>query len=172
MATRELGWRWSRRSARYRLILTLPDDMSTERRTLLSLYGAEIVLTPAIEGMSGAVFAAQELVRKHGYFMAQQFLNPANPEIHRQTTAREILEATDGVVDAVVVGVGTGGTITGVGEVLKKELKHTRPNLLIVAVEPSRAAVLSGGRPGSARHSGDRRWVCSGRSETAPSSIA
>jgi cysteine synthase A len=131
----------------YRLILTLPDDMSTERRTLLSLYGAEIVLTPAIEGMSGAVFAAQELVRKHGYFMAQQFVNPANPEIHRQTTAREILDATDGVVDAVVVGVGTGGTITGVGEVLKKELCNTRPNLLIVAVEPSRAAVLSGGRP-------------------------
>jgi cysteine synthase A len=131
----------------YRLILTLPDDMSTERRTLLALYGAEIILTPAIEGMSGAVFAAQEIVRKHGYFMAQQFVNPANPEIHRQTTAREILEATDGRIDAVVVGVGTGGTITGVGEVLKKELKATRPDLMIVAVEPSRAAVLSGGRP-------------------------
>jgi cysteine synthase A len=131
----------------YRLILTLPDDMSTERRTVLALYGAEIILTPAIEGMSGAVFAAQELVRKHGYFMPQQFVNPANPEIHRQTTAREILDATDGEVDAVVLGVGTGGTITGVGEVLKQELKTTRPNLQIVAVEPSRAAVLSGGRP-------------------------
>src|ERR1035437_2059783 len=78
----------------YRLILTLPDDMSTERRTVLALYGAEIILTPAIECMSGAVFAAQELVRKHGYFMPQQFVNPANPEIHRQTTAREILDAT------------------------------------------------------------------------------
>ena len=131
----------------YRLILTLPDDMSTERRTLLALYGAEIILTPAIEGMSGAVFAAQEIVRKHGYFMAQQFVNPANPEIHRKTTAREILEATDGEIDAVVLGVGTGGTITGVGEVLKQELEATRPQLMIVAVEPSRAAVLSGGRP-------------------------
>jgi cysteine synthase A len=131
----------------YRLILTLPDDMSTERRTVLALYGAEIILTPAIEGMSGAVFAAQELVRKHGYFMPQQFVNPANPEIHRQTTAREILDATDGEIDAVVLGVGTGGTITGVGEVLKRELKTSRPSLQMVAVEPSRAAVLSGGRP-------------------------
>lgn len=127
----------------YRLILTMPDDMSVERRTLLSLYGAELVLTPAIEGMAGAVFAAEELVRRHGYFMPQQFLNPANPEIHRRTTAREILEATDGNLDAVVIGVGTGGTITGVGEVLKE----ARPGLLVVAVEPSRAAVLSGGRP-------------------------
>ena len=131
----------------YRLILTMPDDMSTERRTLLSLYGAELILTPAIEGMSGAVFAAEALVRQHGYFMPQQFLNPANPEIHRRTTAREILEATDGELDAIVVGVGTGGTITGVGEVLKATLQATRPNLLVVAVEPSRAAVLSGGRP-------------------------
>lgn len=127
----------------YRLILTMPDDMSVERRTLLSLYGAELVLTPAIEGMSGAVYAAEELVRKHGYFMPQQFLNPANPEIHRRTTAREILEATGGELDAIVIGVGTGGTITGVGEVLKEY----RPDLLVVAVEPSRAAVLSGGRP-------------------------
>ncbi|MBX6772433.1 MAG: cysteine synthase A [Chloroflexi bacterium] len=127
----------------YRLILTMPDDMSVERRTLLSLYGAELVLTPAIEGMSGAVYAAEELVRKHGYFMPQQFINPANPEIHRRTTAREILEATGGELDAVVIGVGTGGTITGVGEVLKEY----RPDLLVVAVEPSRAAVLSGGRP-------------------------
>jgi cysteine synthase A len=131
----------------YRLILTMPDDMSVERRTLLSLYGAELILTPAIEGMSGAVYAAEALVRQHGYFMPQQFLNPANPEIHRRTTAREILEATDGELDAIVVGVGTGGTITGVGEVLKASLKETRPNLLVVAVEPSRAAVLSGGRP-------------------------
>jgi cysteine synthase A len=128
----------------YRLILTMPDDMSLERRTLLSLYGAEIVLTPAIEGMTGAVYAAEELARKHGYFMPQQFLNPANPEIHRRTTAREILEATDGKVDALVVGVGTGGTLTGVGEVLREHIPH----LWVVAVEPARAAVLSGKRPG------------------------
>lgn len=127
----------------YRLILTMPDDMSVERRTLFALYGAELVLTPAIEGMAGAVFAAESLVRRNGYFMPQQFINPANPEIHRRTTAREILEATSGAVDAIVIGVGTGGTITGVGEVLKER----RPDLLVVAVEPSRAAVLSGGRP-------------------------
>ena len=127
----------------YRLILTMPDDMSVERRTLLSLYGAELVLTPAIEGMSGAVYAAEELVRRHGYFMPQQFLNPANPEIHRRTTAREILEATDGKLDAFVAGVGTGGSITGVGEVLKE----FRSDIRVIAVEPSRAAVLAGGRP-------------------------
>ena len=127
----------------YRLILTMPDDMSLERRTLFALYGAELVLTPAIEGMTGAVFAAEELVRKHGYFMPQQFINPANPEIHRIATAQEIVEATDGQVDAFVAGVGTGGTITGVGEVLKAR----RADTLIVAVEPRRAAVLSGGRP-------------------------
>ena len=127
----------------YRLILTMPDDMSIERRTLLSLYGAELRLTPSIEGMSGAVYAAEELVRKHGYFMPQQFLNKMNPDIHRRTTAQEILEATDGRVDAFVAGVGTGGTITGVGEILKEY----RPEIQIVAVEPRRAAVLSGGRP-------------------------
>lgn len=131
----------------YRLVLTMPDDMSLERRTLLSLYGAELVLTPAIEGMSGAVYAAEELVRRNGYFMPQQFLNPANPQIHRQTTAAEILEATDGAIDAFVAGVGTGGTLTGVGEVLKAALAERRPNLLVVAVEPARAAVLGGGRP-------------------------
>ncbi len=118
----------------YRLILTMPENMSLERRTLLSLYGAELVLTPAIEGMSGAVYAAEELVRQHGYFMPQQFTNPANPEIHRRTTAREILEATNGRLDAFVAGVGTGGTLTGVGEVLKEE----RPDVLVVAVEPAR----------------------------------
>ncbi|MGH2457336.1 MAG: cysteine synthase A [Chloroflexota bacterium] len=127
----------------YRLILTMPDDMSVERRTLLSLFGAELVLTPAIEGMAGAVFAAEELVRQHGYYMPQQFLNPTNPDVHRRTTAREILEATAGEVDAVVIGVGTGGTVTGVGEALKAR----RADVLVVAVEPSRAAVLSGGRP-------------------------
>jgi len=134
----------------YRLILTMPDDMSQERRTLLSLYGAELVLTPAIEGMSGAVFAAEELARKHGYVMPQQFNNPANPDVHRRTTAREILDALDGALDALVIGVGTGGTVTGVGEVVKRE----RPGVRVVAVEPSRAAVLSGGRPGLHRIQG------------------
>ncbi len=128
----------------YRLTLTMPEDMSVERRKLFARYGAELVLTPAIEGMSGAVFAAQELVEKHGYFMPQQFNNPANPEVHRRTTAREIIKGTDGKLDAFVAGVGTGGTITGVGEVLKKEL----PGVQIVAVEPARSPVLAGGKPG------------------------
>ncbi|MCH7511613.1 MAG: cysteine synthase A [Chloroflexi bacterium] len=128
----------------YRLILTMPEDMSVERRKLLTRYGAELVLTPAIEGMSGAVFAAQELAEKHGYFMPQQFDNPANPEIHRRTTAQEILQATGGKLDAFVVGVGTGGTITGVGEVLKAH----NPAILVVAVEPARSAVLAGGKAG------------------------
>ena len=126
----------------YRLILTMPDDMSQERQRLLSRYGAEIHLTHAIEGMSGAVFAAQEMCREHpDYFMPMQFENKANPEIHRRTTALEILEATDGRVDAFVTGVGTGGTITGVGEVLKERL----PGIRLVAVEPARSPVLSGG---------------------------
>ena len=128
----------------YRLILTMPEDMSVERRKLLTRYGAELVLTPAIEGMSGAVFAAQELVEKHGYFMPQQFDNPANPEIHRRTTAQEILRATGGKLDAFVAGVGTGGTITGVGEVLKAH----NPAIVVVAVEPARSAVLAGGKAG------------------------
>ncbi len=128
----------------YRLILTMPEDMSVERRKLLSRFGAELVLTPAIEGMSGAVFAAQELVDKHGYFMPQQFNNPSNPEIHRRTTAREIMKATGGQLDAFVAGVGTGGTITGVGEVLKQH----DPKILVVAMEPARSPVLAGGRAG------------------------
>ncbi len=127
----------------YRLILTMPEDMSVERRVLLQRFGAELVLTPAIEGMTGAVFAAEELVREHPrFFMPQQFLNPANPEVHRRTTAQEILKATDGHADAFVAGVGTGGTITGVGEVLKREL----PGILVVAVEPARSPVLQGGK--------------------------
>jgi cysteine synthase A len=130
----------------YRLILTMPEDMSVERRRLLERYGAELVLTPAIEGMTGAVFAAQELCREHpDYFMPQQFENPANPAIHERTTAREILEATGGRVDAFVAGVGTGGTITGVGHVLRNELGD---RVRIVAVEPARSPVLSGGRAG------------------------
>ena len=129
----------------YRLILTMPEDMSVERRRLLARLGAELVLTPAIEGMSGSVYAAEELVREHpDYFMPQQFLNPANPEIHRRTTAREVLEATGGRLDAFVAGVGTGGTITGVGEVLRETLLEVR----IVAVEPARSQVLAGKRFG------------------------
>src|SRR5690606_27882944 len=128
----------------YRLILTMPEDMSTERRRLLERFGAELVLTPAIEGMSGAVSAARGLVEEHGYSMPQQFDNPANPEIHRRTTAPEILEATEGRLDAFVAGVGTGGTITGVGEALREAGVPAR----IVAVEPARAAVLQGGRAG------------------------
>jgi cysteine synthase len=130
----------------YKLILTMPDDMSSERRKLLQRYGAQLVLTPAIEGMTGAVFAAEELVAKNrGYYMPQQFNNPANPEVHRQTTAREILRDTDGRLDAFVAGVGTGGTITGVGEVLKKEIG---PSVWIVPVEPARSPVLAGGKAG------------------------
>jgi cysteine synthase A len=130
----------------YRLILTMPEDMSLERRRLLERYGAELVLTPAIEGMTGAVFAANDLVKKNpGYFMPQQFENAANPEVHRRTTAREIIAATGGKVDAFVAGVGTGGTITGVGQVLKAEVGS---HVLVVAVEPSRSPVLSGGRAG------------------------
>lgn len=128
----------------YRLILTMPEDMSMERRRLLERFGAELILTPAIEGMTGAVFTAQELSREHGYFMPQQFDNPANPEIHRRTTGPEIIEATEGRLDAFVAGVGTGGTITGVGEVLR----NARIPARIVAVEPARAPVLQGGRAG------------------------
>ncbi|PYM19900.1 MAG: cysteine synthase A [Candidatus Rokuibacteriota bacterium] len=126
----------------YRLILTMPEDYSVERQRLFARFGAEIHLTPAIEGMSGAVFAAQELCREHPeYFMPQQFQNPSNPEIHRRTTALEILDATEGRLDAFVAGVGTGGTITGVGEVLKDKL----PAVRVIAVEPAKSAVLSGG---------------------------
>src|SRR5207253_6502733 len=129
----------------YKLILTMPEDMSVERRRLLTRYGAQLVLTPAIEGMSGAVYAAQERVEKNkSFFMPQQFNNPANPEVHRRTTVRELLAATDGRIDAFVAGVGTGGTITGVGEVLKQEL----PDVLIVAVEPVKSPVLAGGEAG------------------------
>jgi len=128
----------------YRLILTMPEDMSLERRQLLARFGAELHLTPAIEGMTGAVFAAQELLREHPeYFMPQQFENPANPAVHERTTAREILAQTGGEIDAFVAGVGTGGTITGVGHVLKRELDE----VLIVGVEPGRSPVLQGGRP-------------------------
>jgi cysteine synthase A len=127
----------------YRLILTLPEDMSLERRQLLARFGADLRLTPAIEGMTGAVFAAQELLREHpDYFMPQQFENPANPDVHERTTAREILAQSGGEVDAFVAGIGTAGTITGVGRVLKRELD----TVLVVGVEPARSPVLQGGR--------------------------
>ncbi|HEX2516578.1 MAG TPA: cysteine synthase A [Chloroflexota bacterium] len=129
----------------YRLVLTMPEDMSVERRKLLGRFGAEFVLTPAIEQMSGAVFAAQELVRERGYFMPLQFENPANPEVHRRTTGPEILRQTGGRLDSFVAAVGTGGTITGVGRALKEALGAD--GVRVVAVEPAQSAVLSGGRP-------------------------
>ena len=128
----------------YRLVLTMPEDYSVERRRLLERFGAELQLTPAIEGMTGAVFAAQELVEQRGYCMLQQFDNPANPEVHRRTTGPEILRATAGRLDAFVAGVGTGGTITGVGEALRSAGVAAR----VVAVEPARSPVLQGGRAG------------------------
>ena len=130
----------------YRLILTMPDTMSLERRQLLSVFGAELVLTPGIEGMTGAVSRAEQLVAENtDYFMPQQFNNPANPEIHRLTTAEEIWRDTEGEVDILVSGVGTGGTITGVAEVMKKR----KPEFKAIAVEPIDSSVLSGGKPGS-----------------------
>lgn len=130
----------------YRLILTMPEDMSIERRRLFERYGAELILTPAIEGMTGAVFAARQLVEKNaGYFMPQQFENEANPEVHYRTTGPEIFEATGGRIDAFVAGVGTGGTITGVGRYLRERLGEAP---LIIAVEPARSPILSGGRAG------------------------
>ncbi len=129
----------------YRLILTMPDTMSLERRQLLGIFGAELVLTPGAEGMKGAIRKAEELVATTpGAMMPQQFNNPANPEIHRKTTAEEIWEDTDGKADILVAGVGTGGTLTGVAEVIKKR----KPGFRAIAVEPEASPILSGGQPG------------------------
>lgn len=129
----------------YKLILTMPETMSVERRVLLKMLGADIVLTPGADGMKGAIAKAGEILSSHGDrgFMPQQFENPANPEVHRRTTAEEIWNATGGKVDVFVAGVGTGGTITGVGEVLK-----SRRKVHVVAVEPTNSAVIAGGPPG------------------------
>jgi cysteine synthase A len=130
----------------YKLVLTMPETMSIERRQILSALGAEIVLTPGVEGMKGAVKKAEELAKKDkGYFMPQQFKNLANPEVHRRTTAKEIWDDTDGRIDILVAGVGTGGTITGVAEVIKKK----KPSCMAIAVEPKDSPVLSGGSAGS-----------------------
>lgn len=130
----------------YKLVLVMPDTMSRERRLLLRGYGAELILTPGSEGMGGAIRKATELAASDSrYFMPQQFNNPANPEIHRRTTAEEIWRDTDGMVDLVVAGVGTGGTITGIGEVLKER----KPSVKMIAVEPEASPVLSGGTKGS-----------------------
>ena len=131
----------------YKLVIVMPESMSKERRMLLRAYGAELILTPAAEGMNGAIAKAEELVKNHPdtHFMPRQFDNPANPEIHRQTTAEEIWRDTDGKVDIFLAGVGTGGTLTGVGEVLKAR----NPNVQIYAVEPANSPVLSGGEKGA-----------------------
>ncbi|MBS7251199.1 MAG: cysteine synthase A [Candidatus Freyarchaeota archaeon] len=136
----------------YKLVLTMPESMSLERRKILQAYGAQIVLTPASQGMKGAILKAQEIAENNEkVFIPQQFQNPANPQIHRVTTAQEILEDTEGKVDAFVAGVGTGGTITGVGEVLKQKIG---PRVKVFAVEPEDSPVLSGGKPGPHRIQG------------------
>jgi cysteine synthase A len=129
----------------YKVILTMPEDMSVERLNLLRAYGAQIILTPRNDAMQGAINKAEEIRTQHpDYFMPQQFRNPANPEIHRRTTAKEIIEVVGDRLDALVVGVGTGGTVTGTGEILKEHFRH----LKIYAVEPTDSPVLSGGKPG------------------------
>jgi cysteine synthase A len=129
----------------YKVILTMPEDMSVERLNLLRAYGAQIILTPRADAMQGAIDRAEEILKKNpGYFMPQQFRNPANPEVHRRTTAKEILDAMGGRLDALVCGIGTGGTATGTGEIIKQTIK----SLKLFAVEPADSAVLSGGKPG------------------------
>ena len=128
----------------YDVVLTMPETMSKERRALLRAYGAELVLTPGSEGMKGAVTRAEEIAAERGGILARQFANEANPEIHRRTTAEEIWKDTDGAVDIVVSGIGTGGTITGVGQVLKAR----KPGVQMIAVEPEESPILNGGQPG------------------------
>ena len=129
----------------YKAILTMPDDVNIERVALLRAYGARVYLTPRLEFMQGAINKAQEILAEHpDYFMPQQFRNPANPQIHRETTALEILRVVGGKLDALVVGVGTGGTATGTGEILKQKIE----NMKLFAVEPEDSPVLSGGKPG------------------------
>jgi cysteine synthase A len=128
----------------YDVVLTMPETMSRERRALLRAYGAELVLTPGSEGMKGAVTRAEQIAAERGGILARQFANEANPEIHRQTTAEEIWKDTEGQVDIVVSGIGTGGTITGVGQVLKAR----KPGVQMIAVEPEESAILNGGQPG------------------------
>ena len=136
---------WVAAARGYKLILTMPESMTIERRKILQLFGAELVLTPAEEGMTGAINKANEIVEKtDGAFMPQQFLNPANPQIHRETTAEEIWADTDGQVDIFIAGIGTGGTITGVGEALKSK----KPSVKVVGIEPADSAILSGCQPG------------------------
>ena len=136
---------WVAAARGYKLILTMPESMSIERRKILQFFGAQLELTPAEQGMTGAINKAKEIVENtEGTFMPHQFQNPANPEIHRKTTAEEIWTDTDGEIDIFVAGVGTGGTITGVGEVLKER----KPSVKIVAVEPAESPILSGGKPG------------------------
>jgi cysteine synthase A len=128
----------------YRIVLTMPESMTIERRKLLSGYGAELVLTPAADGMRGAIERAEQLVSEHGYFIPQQFQNPANPQIHRSTTGPEILRQCPHKIDYLVAGIGTGGTITGVGEILRVAF----PEVRVLGVERAASAVLSGGQPG------------------------
>ena len=128
----------------YKVVLTMPETMSQERKTLLRAYGAELVLTPGSEGMKGAVAKAEEIAEERGAVLARQFANAANPKIHRETTAEEIWSDTDGEVDIVIAGIGTGGTITGVGQVLKER----KPGVQIIAVEPEESPILNGGQPG------------------------
>jgi len=128
----------------YRVVLTMPETMSTERKQLLRAYGAELVLTPGSEGMRGAVARAAEIAAERGAVQVRQFANDANPAVHRRTTAEEIWADTDGQVDALVAGIGTGGTITGVGQVLKER----RPGVRVVGVEPAESPILNGGAPG------------------------
>ncbi|MFV9510619.1 cysteine synthase A [Tepidibacillus sp. LV47] len=128
----------------YRAVFVMPETMSNERKNLLRAYGAELILTPGAEGMPGAVKVAEQLAKEKGYFLLRQFENPSNPKVHRLTTAKEILEQMDGKIDAFVAGIGTGGTITGVGEVLRERI----PQVQIIGVEPKDSPVLSGGKPG------------------------